>query len=896
MRPPPPRLLRSALALLLRLYPRPFRERFAGEMVAAFDDAWSAAGRGAAPRLGLAVRTFADLGRSAVAERLRPGLPDPPPVRRTAGQTQQESTAMDDLRQDLKHALRSLRKRPGFTLVAALTLALGIGATTAIFSVVHGILLRPLPYPRPDELVTVDRIRPDGRRGSVSQPDLRDMQAELGSFTALAGFSPTSLTLTGLGEAKLVPGARVTDGLLAVFAQAPTLGRDLRQEENLPDGPQVTLIGHRFWQQRLGGAPDAVGRTLELSGTPYEIVGVAPPGFDYPDGAQLWIPMYLDTEDCGRGCNLLQVAARLAPATPLATARQELAALATRLEAAYPEDNYRKTFVAETLEETEVGAVRRALWMLLAGVGMVLLVACANVGNLLLARAAGRRGEMEVRAALGAGRGRLLRLLGAEAALLAAGGGAAGILFAWEGVDLLVRFAPATLPRVGEVRLDGAALLFAGGLMVATALLFGLAPALQLSRVAGGGGLRSGSGGAGEGRAGFSRGALLVAEVALSLMLLTGAGLLARSFVRLTGIELGFDEKDVLRFSLSLPDARYPSPGDAVRYFSSLEEGLRSLPGVRAVGSIFGSPLGKNRVNGSIYLLDRPPAPPGQEDVVATEVVTPGLFATLGLPLLRGRGFEPGDLDGAARVAVVSQSLAERFYPGLDPIGRPLRTGVSFGYEEEEPRRIVGVVGDLRSRSLTAEPEPTLYLPQGQVGSTYLAVLVRTEPGLAGIEPMVRAEVRRADPGLALRGVETLESAVGRSLAPARFYTCLLAAFALVALALAAVGLYGVVAYLVSRRHHEIAVRMALGADGPRVVGLVLGQGLRPAAVGVALGLAGAALASRLLASLLYGVEPTDPATFAAVTALVAAVLLLALALPAARASRIRPMAALKDD
>jgi predicted permease len=656
-------------------------------------------------------------------------------------------------------------------------------------------------------------------------------------------------------------------------------------------------VGHGFWQERFGADPELLGRTLRLNGELYEIIGVAPEGFGFPANAQLWVPYYIDVEDCGRGCRLLEVVGRLADGTSVETARSELTALGSRLEAAYPEDNYGRGFGVATLEDEIVGDVRTGLLVLLAAVGIVLLIACANVANLLLARANARAGEIAVRSALGASRLRIVGQLLLEALVLAGLGGALGTLMASFAFDALLWLAPATIPRLDDVAVDGTVLSFALGTSLLTLLLFALAPALRLASVPVAALLSHSGRGRSDGPAhDRSRSALLVAQMALSLTLLSGAGLLLRSLSELRSIELGFDHEGVLTFDLWLPDAPYVSDADrAARFFTDLEERIVALPGVESVGSIFGSPLSGDGATTSVRYLDRPAPPEGQEEAAVLRVTTPGFHETLEIPLLRGRALEKRDRADAPRVALVSRSLADRYYPNQDPIGKQIQLGMSFGYAET-PRTIVGVVSDIRSVRLTRAPMPEVYVPQSQMGSVYMTVTVRSTSSTADLLPGIRREVETLDPDVPIRDVEMLETTVERSFGSARFYLTLLTIFAGIAVMLAAVGLYGVVAYLVARRTREIGIRMALGATRGAVVRMVVAQGLRPAAAGVVLGLAGAYLGSRILRSLLYNVEPGDPVTLAGVTALLLVIVVAAIIVPARQAIKIPPAAALRAE
>jgi predicted permease len=566
------------------------------------------------------------------------------------------------------------------------------------------------------------------------------------------------------------------------------------------------------------------------------------------------------------------------------------------LEQAFPEENYDQQFNVISLEEEVVGDVRTGLLVLLGAVGMVLLIACANVANLLLARASCRSGEIALRSALGASRGRIVQQLLLEAVVLATLGGAMGVGLAQLGLGALLSLAPASLPRAENVVIDANVLVFALLAVVMNALLFGLAPALRLSRVSASATLGRSTRGRTRGPAtDLSRSSLLVGEVALSLILLFCAGLLLRSFSQLTAVDLGFDKQDVLTFRLSLPEAQYEDPDQAVQFFNSFEQRVLGLPGVEAVGSIFGSPLGSARARTGVEFLDREPPPPGQEEVVVIRVTTPGYHEALRIPLVRGRLLESADRTGVARAIVVSQSLVDRYYPNQDPIGKQIELGISFGYDVDGPWTIVGVAGDIRSNSLTSDPVPEIYVPHAQMAGGYMEVVVRTVPGVTDVLESIRREIRTLDPNVPLRGIRTLEATVDRAIGPTRFYLMLLAIFAVVAVALAAVGLYGVAAYLVSRRTREIGVRIALGAQRADVLHLVLLQGIRPVLIGVVVGLGGAYAGSRLLQSLLYNVEPGDLKTALVVTALLLAVVVAAIAIPARRASRIAPMEALRE-
>jgi putative ABC transport system permease protein len=889
MRPSTRRLFR----LLLVLYPTKFRRRFGPEML----DLLEARVDGSAARevwflLRDTARALATAYTEPFLARFR--------IRRSVRLSRRLSLAerVKLVVSDLRLAVRGLARTPGFTAVAVTALALGIGANTAMFSVVNGIILKPLPFPEPDRLVMISAtdLESGSTGGSMSQPDVRDIQSDSRTVVAAAGFSTSMVTLSGGDEPTLIRAARVTDGLLHVIQSPPILGRDILVEENVPNGPHVVVISSAVWQEQFGGDPQVVGRRLEINEAMYEIVGVAPAGVDFPSGAQLWIPRYLNTEGCGRDCHFYSVIGRLAPDATLASARSELATLAARLEEAYPESNYRKGFGVQLLTETVYGDVRSGLLILLGSVGLVLLIACANVANLLLVRGAARGGEMAVRAALGASRGRLVSQLLSEAFLLALLGGGLGVGLAKLSLPLLVNLAPSTLPRTDEIALDGTVLSFAAGAVLLVTLVFGLIPALRVSGVSISGTLgRTGRGGPGSHTQDRSRSALLAAEVALSLLLLTGTGLLLKSFSEMSAVRLGFDKDDVVEFTLSLPDARYGEVEQQVRFYQDLEQRLQMLPQVESVGSAFGSAMGRVLINTSTVLLDRPAPIPGREEVNLVRIVTPGYLKTLRVPLVRGRMFERADNQDAQRVAIVSQSFAEKYFEDGNPIGTQVDVGMSMGMEETS-RTIVGVVGDIRSRRLTREAEPEVYVPHAQMAGQYMTVVARMAPGTRNAMAIITREVRDVDPKLALRDVEMLEDAVNRSVGPATFYLMLLALFAGIAVALAVVGLYGVVSYLVSRRTREIGIRIALGAKATDVVRLVLAQGARPVGIGVVLGLLGSYWGTRVLASLLYNVSPQDISTLVVTTLVLLGVASLAILLPARRASKVAPTEALRAE
>ena len=800
---------------------------------------------------------------------------------------------IESLGRDVRFALRSLLRSPFYASVAVVTLALGIGANTAVFSVVRGVILAPLPYPESERLVSLRMT--DEEDGDLEVPwsvqSLRDVTEESISFESIVGYSWEQTTLTGMGDPELIYAVATTGRILETFGVSPALGRDLQAGEAVPDGPHVVVISHEFWQERLGGDPSVLGRTLQLSGQSFEVVGVAPEGFEYPQDAQIWTPGQWNEEAFSRGHHFLRVVGRLAAGDRLANAQAELSGIASRLEDAYPETNRSRGVHLVSLLEATVGDVRLGLALLMGAVGMVLLIACVNVANLLLVRGSVRTGEIAVRGTLGAGRPALVRMLVAESLVLAVGGAALGLLLANWGVHGLRAWSPGGIPRLGDVVLDGPVLLFAGGLALGVTLLFGLVPAMRVTRFSISDVIREGRDRdvrIGDRR--FARSGLLAAEMALSLMLLLGAGLLLRSFVQTRSVDLGFDAENVQQFTVTLPAAEY-GPEEAVAFFGTLEERLASVPGAEAVGMINGSPLGRRHTTVGFDIVGRAAGSLGQQQNLLFRVATTGYFQGLRIPLLRGRGFEDRDRAETPRVVLISQAAAKRFWPDADPIGQQ----VSFD-EDEPPWTIIGVVGDVRSLNVTKEPQPEAYFPHSQQSRNTMTIVVREGVGSADLRSVFRQEVRALDPGLAVYWVEMLEDRIATLMAPQRFYLSLLGLFAALAIVLASVGLYGVVAYLVSRRTREIGIRVALGASNRNLFQLVAGQGVRPAVTGIVIGLLGALAIGRLLEGFLYQVDPWDPFTFTAAAVLLFGIAVLATLLPVRSAMRVSPTEAMRAE
>jgi predicted permease len=729
----------------------------------------------------------------------------------------------------------------------------------------------------------------------MSKEDLIDLQ-DLPAFEAVVGFSPTTTVLTGRGSAALIQGTRVTSGILEAFGLEPFLGRDLHLEESYPGHPHVVVVSHGFWMSDLGGDPEVLGTTLELQGEPYEIVGVAPPDFDYPRQARLWFPFVMDPESCARGCHSYMVIGRIADGVPNEAAAAQAGSLGDQLADAFPDSNLEKRFNVTSLVDRTVGDVRQSLWILLGAVGLVLLVACANVANLLLVRGQNRLGEIGVRAALGARRGRIVLLILTESLVLAVAGGAAGLALAFGGVRLVRRFAEGAVPRLEEVSVDPGVVLFTLGMVLFVTALFGLLPALHASgtspAVAMG---RSRQLGALGRRTGRARSALLAGEMALSVVLLVGAGLLLRTLGQLNQVDPGFETENTLRFDLVLPDAAYPELPAITQFYDGLLDRIDRIPGVVSAGAGYGAPYGGWGISGDVLVEGRPEPGPGEANGSQVRSVTAGYLETLGVQPIRGRGILASDDTGAEPVAVVNETFVRQNFPDRDPMGERFRVTISHGFGSPV-WTIVGVVPDVRSFSLTGRAGPEAFVPLAQSGPGRMTVVVRSGPDAGPALPQVREIVHAMDPDVPLRGVTTMEAVVREETASTRFLLGLLTVFSGLALVLAAVGLSGVVSYLVSQRRQEIGIRLALGANRKSVVRLVLEQAARPVTVGVAMGLVVSLAGARIMESLLFEVSPRDPLVLLGVVAVLILTTVVSAVFPARRAGSIDPVRALASD
>ena len=807
---------------------------------------------------------------------------------------------MQILLNDLRQATRRLRRSPGFTALAVLTVGLGVGATTVMFSAVHGVLLKPLSYPEPDQLVMIrgaTRALP-GRPGMISYPDYRDWRHGSRSFETIAALCAADVTLAGPGGPERIEGARVTASFFQALRVVPALGHLFPAEVDQPGGEPVAVLGDGLWR-RLGADPELVGRSISLSGQPHTVIGILPASFRPPrevQRAEVFAPLALDGETLEeRGNRYLVAIGRLRSGVSVAQARAELAAVALRLEKAYP-DNTGVGAMVESLRADTVGELRRPLLVLLGAVAFVLLIACTNMANLVLPRALGRRREVAIRAALGARRSRLVRQLLTESILLGVVGGVAGLTLAHWGLGALVSLAPASTPRLQDIALDGRVLGFSLALSLATGVAFGLAPALSASRTDVQAALHASGRSPGLAQHPGAR-LLVVAEIALSLVLMAGAGLLLESFRRVLSVDPGFDPHNVLTLAVSLPESRYPRPDQRAGFYAELLERVRILPGVISAAAITPMPFGGAGSIATRFTVEGRPAPaPGQKPRAEYRAVTAGYFETMRIPLKKGRTFNTGDRREAPAVAVVNETLAAQVFPGQDPLGQRLRIGI--GTDESDPRtfEIVGLVGDVRHSGWQSTAPPEIYAPHPQQSWSWMSLVVRTSGDPVSLAGALRREVAALDSEQAVYNVRPLPELLSDSLAARRFIMALLGGFALLGLALATVGVYGVLAESVERRRGEIGLRLAVGADPGDVLRMVLGQAARLAAAGVALGLVAAFALTRVMQGLLFGVSATDPATFAAVAGVLAMAALLASYLPARRAARLDPAAVLREE
>ena len=800
---------------------------------------------------------------------------------------------LDALARDVRYALRGIGRKKAFSGFVIATLALGIAGTTTIYSVIHGVLIQPLPFPDPDHLITVSVLRSGAERDDMSPPDMADVLAQSPSITALVGFAAGSATLTGLGEPTVLRAARVSGGMLSAFGVRPALGRDITSQESGFGAAQIAVISYAFWRDRLGLSSAALGSSITLGGTPVEVVGVAPEGFSFPSATEVWVPHQFNSADsCGRACHVWVTVGRLAPDATVPAAQAEVNTIAAGLSRAYPESNARKGFRVELLQDRIVGNAQAALWVLLGAVSTVLLIACANAATLLLIRAHGRTGEAAVRTALGASRSRLATQIFAETAVFATIGGALGVALAYAGVALFKGAAGGLIPRVEEIGMSGSALPVVLGSVVAVAVLAGLLPAIYLTRAPVWQNLVHVGRGSDAGWFGRrSRNILIGLEVALAFVLLSGSGLLFRSFAKLYAVPLGFETRDIVRFTLS----RGGQLEEMRAFFRTLEDRIGTIPGVTSVGSVYGAPLASARTTAKVHVEGRPDPEPGSETLAGMRAASPRYLQTMGIPLVSGRTLERSDDDAQLPVAVVNEEFVRQNFPGENPLGRQVRILTDQGYGSPT-WTIVGVVGDIRSESLTRPPIAEIYVPHGQFGPSLLTVHVRSGRDPGDLVTAIRAEVRAIAPNRPLLQVETVAHAVRRETRPVRFLMLVEGLFAAMSVTLAAIGLYGALAFVVARRTHEIGVRLALGAKRGAIARSIVSEGMLVVACGSVVGVAVSLWSGRLLSGYLFGVTPGDPWT--AVLAAVALVVAVsgAMLVPARRASRVDPMVALRAE
>jgi len=802
---------------------------------------------------------------------------------------------MQTLWQDLRYGARMLRKNPGFTLIAVLTLALGIGANTAIFSVVNAVLLRPLPYQEPERLAQIWEKKRDSGNNVISPDNFLDWQKQAKSFEGLSVYDVWLPAISTAGKTEQIVGISASANFFSLLGATPQLGRTFAPDEEKAGQDRVVVISHSFWQNHLGGKADVIGKKLTLDQSSYTIVGVLRPGFRhlrliFDQQPEVFRPFDVKTVANQRAAHYLSAIGRLKTGVNLAQAQAEMTAIARQLEEAYPETNRDWGVSLVALRQEVTGSISLILLILQGTVAFVLLIACVNVANLLLSRVAAREREMAVRMALGAGRWKILRLLLAESASLAILGGAFGLLLAWWGVDLLVSLTPPDIPRREDISVDHRALGFTFLLSLLTALFFGLLPALQATRANLNDALKEGS------RSGFRRqrlrGVLVVAELALALVLLVGSGLLLHSLIRLHHVNPGFDTENLLTMRVGLPAPEARDERQIVNFYQQILARLEILPGAKAAALTSSVPFTGSYSWSANFKIEGQPVEPGREPMSGWRLISPAYFDTMGIPLRAGRAFTDRDTPGSIGVTIINESFARQHFPNVDPIGRTIIPK----WRPERPLQIVGVVSDFKHRGLADDAAPEMYVPYTQQTWSSMALVVRTNAEPGKIQVAVQKAIWEVDQSAPISRINTLKEILGDQVSHSRFNTLLLGIFSALALILATIGIYGVMSYAVSQRAREIGVRMALGAQNIDVVWLIVRQGLNLTLLGIAIGLASAYGLTRLMTKLLFNVSATDPLTFAGVASLLMIVALLACWIPARRATKVDPMIALRTE
>ncbi len=801
------------------------------------------------------------------------------------------------MNKDLRYAIRQFMKKPAFTAVAVLTLALGIGANAAIFSVVNAVLLRPLPLGEPDRLIKLwETFTPGGQsqafQGTVSVPNLKDWLEQNDVFTGIATWQFSSLGLQGQDHPERALGATVSANFFDVSGVQPVAGRGFAEGEDTAGRNRVVVLSDNLWRRNFGADREIINRSITLGGEDHTIIGVMPAWFRFPSAStELWVPLVpTESQIQSRGSHWMFAMGRLKPDVPLERAQEQMTSIARRLEEQYPNEQAGRSIKLIPLQEETVQNVRPALMVLLGAVAFVLLIACTNVANLLLARAASRRKEIAIRTSLGASRARLIRQFLTESVLLAVVGGALGLLLALWSLDALLALAADSLPRAGEVGLDWKVVGFTSLLSIATGIVFGLAPALQSSKMDVQSVLKESGAGGASARRNKVRSLLVVVEVASAMVLLVGAGLLIKSFIRLQETETGFKAENLLTMGVALPQAKYSTPQAVPAFYRQTLERIAALPGVEAAGAINLLPIQQTGFNGGIEIEGQGPYPPGQAPLAEFRVVTPDYFRAMGIPLLTGRSFDDRDQEKSTPVILVNQTLVNKFLDGENPLNRRIRAG------SPEWAMIVGVVGDVRQSGITRETRPEIYISYAQAANLArsMSLVVRSSLDTATLTAAIRREVQAVDPAQPIHNIRTMEAVIARSVSNDRLNMILLSIFASAAVALAMIGIYSVMSYTVTQSTRDIGIRMALGAKRADIVRMVVGQGLGLTSIGAVAGLASSYALTRLLESLLYGVSATDAATFAAVPVLLVAVSALACFIPARRATRVDPIVALR--